>query len=154
MGRPGPRGPRVRYLFPLAISKTGSKPEVGEEGVRTSVARASGLGEVSEPVSDGAVEEAVAQAVARAALSVVQSEAEHPVPERLPAANRGLARATETLADYLQIPGDPPDETRRLALEAATEASTNMRTWRATWASTRSSTRFTPLQSTSWVVQA
>jgi hypothetical protein len=62
LGRPGPRGPRVWYLFPLAISKTGSKPEVGEEEVRTSVARASGLSAASEPVSDGAVEEAVARA--------------------------------------------------------------------------------------------
>src|ERR687898_650144 len=43
---------------------------------------------------------------------------------RLAAAIRGLARATEALAAYLQTSGDPPDETRRLALEAATEAST------------------------------
>jgi hypothetical protein len=64
------------------------------------------------------------RALARAALSVVQPESEDPVPERLPAAIRGLARATEALAAYLQTPGDPPDETRRLALEAATEAST------------------------------
>jgi Fusaric acid resistance protein-like len=64
------------------------------------------------------------RALARAALSVVQPEAEDPVPERFPAAIRGLARATEALAAYLQTPGDPPDETRRLALEAATEAST------------------------------
>jgi hypothetical protein len=35
-----------------------------------------------------------------------------------------LARATEALAAYLQTSGDPPDETRRLALEAASEAST------------------------------
>jgi hypothetical protein len=64
------------------------------------------------------------RALARAALSVVQPETEAPVPERLPAAIRGLARATEALATYLQTPGDPPDETRRLALEAAREAST------------------------------
>jgi hypothetical protein len=64
------------------------------------------------------------RALARAALSVVQPEAEDPVPERLPASIRGLARATEALAAYLQTFGDPPDETRRLALEAATEAST------------------------------
>ena len=64
------------------------------------------------------------RALARAALSVVQPEAEDPVPERLPAAIRGLARATEALAAYLQTPGDPPEETRRLALEAASEAST------------------------------
>jgi uncharacterized membrane-anchored protein len=64
------------------------------------------------------------RALARAALSVVQPEAEDPVPERLPAAIRGLARATETLAAYLQTSGEPPGETRRLALEAAREAST------------------------------
>src|SRR5918995_764335 len=63
------------------------------------------------------------RALARAALSVVQPEAEDPVPERLLAAIRGLARATEALAAYLQTSGDPPDETRRLALEAASEAS-------------------------------
>ena len=63
------------------------------------------------------------RALARAALSVVQPEAQDPVPERLPAAIRGLARATEALAAYLQTSGDPPDETRRLALEAAREAS-------------------------------
>ena len=62
------------------------------------------------------------RALARAALSVVQPE--NPAPERLLAAIRGLARATEALAAYLQIPGDPPEETRRLALEAAKEAST------------------------------
>src|ERR687898_2926815 len=64
------------------------------------------------------------RALARAALAVVQPEAEDPVPERLPAAIRGLARASVALAAYLQSPGDPPDETRRLALEAAREAST------------------------------
>jgi hypothetical protein len=63
------------------------------------------------------------RALARAALSVVQPEAEDPVPERLPTAIRGLARATEALAAYLQSPGDPPEETRRLALEAATGGS-------------------------------
>ena len=62
------------------------------------------------------------RALARAALSVVQPE--DPVPERLPTAIRGLARATESLAAYLQTPEAPPEETRRLALEAATEAST------------------------------
>ena len=62
------------------------------------------------------------RALARAALSVVQPE--DPAPERLLAAIRGLARATEALAAYLQTSGDPPDETRRLALEAASEAST------------------------------
>jgi hypothetical protein len=64
------------------------------------------------------------RALARAALSVVQPEAEDPASERLLAAIRTLARATEALAAYLRTPGDPPDETRRLALEAATEAST------------------------------
>jgi hypothetical protein len=62
------------------------------------------------------------RALARAALSVVWTE--DPAPERLLAAIRGLARATEALAAYLQTPGDPPEETRRLALEAAKEAST------------------------------
>jgi hypothetical protein len=61
------------------------------------------------------------RALARAALSVVQPE--DPAPERLPAAIRGLARATEALATYLQTSGDLPNETRRLALEAASEAS-------------------------------
>src|SRR5215208_6599080 len=62
------------------------------------------------------------RALARAALSVVWPE--DPAPERLLAAIRGLARATEALATYLQTSGDPPEETRRLALEAAKEAST------------------------------
>jgi Fusaric acid resistance protein-like len=62
------------------------------------------------------------RALARAALSVVQPE--DPAPERLLVAIRGLARATEALATYLQTSGDPPDETRRLALKAASEAST------------------------------
>jgi hypothetical protein len=62
------------------------------------------------------------RALARAALSVVQPE--DPPPERLLAAIRDLARATEALAAYLRTSGDPPDETRRLALEAAKEAST------------------------------
>jgi uncharacterized membrane protein YgaE (UPF0421/DUF939 family) len=62
------------------------------------------------------------RALARAALSVVQPD--DPAPERLPAAIRSLARATEALAAYLQTSGDPPEETRRLALEAARKAST------------------------------
>jgi uncharacterized membrane protein YgaE (UPF0421/DUF939 family) len=61
------------------------------------------------------------RALARTALSVVQPE--DPAPERLIAAIRGLARATEALAAYLQTSGDP-DETRGLALGAATEATT------------------------------
>ena len=60
------------------------------------------------------------RAPARAALSVVRPE--DPAPEPLPTAIRGLARATETLAAYLETSGDP-DDTRRLALEAAREAS-------------------------------
>ena len=55
---------------------------------------------------------------------LVQPEAEDPAPQRLLAAIRGLARATESQAAYLQTSGDPPDETRRLALKAAKEAST------------------------------
>ena len=62
------------------------------------------------------------RALARAALSVVQPESPAPDP-LLTAAIRGLARATEALADYLQTSGDP-EETRRLALEAAKMAST------------------------------
>src|ERR671910_1158039 len=62
------------------------------------------------------------RALARAALSLVQPE--DPAPERLLAAIRGLARATEALAAYLQTSGEPPEETRRLALKAASEAST------------------------------
>jgi hypothetical protein len=62
------------------------------------------------------------RALARAALSVVQPE--DPAPEPLlTAAIRSLARATEALAVYLETSGDP-DETRRLALEAARKAST------------------------------
>jgi uncharacterized membrane protein YccC len=61
------------------------------------------------------------RAIARAALSVLQpGEAS---PEPLPSAVRGLARATEALATYLQTSGDPED-TRRFALEAAREAAT------------------------------
>ena len=62
------------------------------------------------------------RALARAALSVVQPESPAPDP-LLTAAIRGLARATEALAYYLQTSGDP-EETRRLALEAARMAST------------------------------
>jgi uncharacterized membrane protein YccC len=62
------------------------------------------------------------RALARAALSVVQPE--DPAPDPLmTAAIRGLARATEALAGYLETSGDPV-ETRRLALEAAKKAST------------------------------
>ena len=62
------------------------------------------------------------RALARAALSVVQPE--DPAPDPLmTAAIRGLAQATEALADYLETSGDPA-ETRRLALDAAKKAST------------------------------
>ncbi|MBA2512673.1 MAG: hypothetical protein H0V28_14485 [Rubrobacteraceae bacterium] len=60
------------------------------------------------------------RALARAALGVVKPEGS--AAEGMPAAIRGLARATEALADYLQTSGDP-GETRRLALEAARKAS-------------------------------
>ncbi len=60
------------------------------------------------------------RALSRAALSVVQPE--DPSPEPLSGAVRGLARATEALAAYLQTSGDPED-TRRLALEASRVAS-------------------------------
>ncbi|MBA2713472.1 MAG: FUSC family protein [Rubrobacteraceae bacterium] len=61
------------------------------------------------------------RALSRAALSVVQPGI--PSPEPLSGAARGLARATEALAAYLETSGDPED-TRRLALEASKEAST------------------------------
>ncbi len=61
------------------------------------------------------------RALARAALSVVKPE--DPAPDPLMAAAiRGLARATEALAGYLETSGEPV-ETRRLALEAAKKAS-------------------------------
>jgi hypothetical protein len=60
------------------------------------------------------------RALSRAALSVVQPDEGSPEP--LSEAVRGLATATGALATYLQTSGDPED-TRRLALEAAREAS-------------------------------
>jgi uncharacterized membrane protein YgaE (UPF0421/DUF939 family) len=60
------------------------------------------------------------RALSRAALSVVQPGEGSPEP--LSEAVRGLATATGALATYLQTSGDP-DDTRRLALEAAREAS-------------------------------
>jgi len=60
------------------------------------------------------------RALSRAALSVVQPE--DPSPEPLSKAVRTLATATGALAGYLDTSGDPED-TRRLALEAAREAS-------------------------------
>lgn len=58
--------------------------------------------------------------LARAALSVVQPG--EPAPERLSGAVKGLARATEALAGYLDVSGGP-ENTREFALEAAREAS-------------------------------
>src|SRR5829696_4731307 len=60
------------------------------------------------------------RAVSRAALSVVRPE--DPSPEPLSEAVHTLAAATGALAVYLDTSGDPED-TRRLALEAAKEAS-------------------------------
>jgi uncharacterized membrane protein YccC len=60
------------------------------------------------------------RAIARAVLSVVQPG--EPSPEALPSSVRGLGRATEALAAYLETSGDPED-TRWFALEAAREAS-------------------------------
>jgi uncharacterized membrane protein YgaE (UPF0421/DUF939 family) len=61
------------------------------------------------------------RALSRAALSVVQPD--DPSPEPLSQSVRTLATATEALALYLDTSGDPED-TRRLALEAARDAST------------------------------
>src|SRR5215218_4141348 len=60
------------------------------------------------------------RALSRAALSVVRPE--DPSPEPLSEAVHTLAAATGALAIYLDTSGDPED-TRRLALEAAREAS-------------------------------
>ena len=60
------------------------------------------------------------RALSRAALSVVQPDEGSPEP--LSEAVRTLATATGALAVYLDTSGDPED-TRRLALEAAREAS-------------------------------
>ena len=60
------------------------------------------------------------RALSRAALSVVRPE--DPSPEPLSEAVHTLAAATGALAVYLDTSGDPED-TRRLALEAAREAS-------------------------------
>jgi uncharacterized membrane protein YccC len=54
--------------------------------------------------------------LSRAALGVVEPES--PGPEPLSAALRDLGQATQALSGYLEAPGDPED-TRRLALEAA-----------------------------------
>jgi uncharacterized membrane protein YccC len=54
--------------------------------------------------------------LSRAALGVVEPES--PGPEPLSAALRDLGQATQALSGYLDAPGDPED-TRRLALEAA-----------------------------------
>ena len=63
--------------------------------------------------------------LARAAMSVIRPDGD-PVPERLSVAVRDLARATETLARYLDKL-DQPEETRRLALQAAGGASALLR---------------------------
>ena len=54
--------------------------------------------------------------LARSALGVVRTG--DPAPEPLSVAVRDLARATEALAAYLEVPGGP-EEARRLALKAA-----------------------------------
>src|SRR5918999_3166271 len=54
--------------------------------------------------------------LARSALGVVRTG--EPAPEPLSVAVRDLARATEALAAYLEVPGGP-EEARRLALQAA-----------------------------------
>jgi uncharacterized membrane protein YgaE (UPF0421/DUF939 family) len=54
--------------------------------------------------------------LARSALGVVRTG--DPAPESLAVAVRDLARATEALAAYLEVPG-APEEARRLALKAA-----------------------------------
>jgi hypothetical protein len=61
------------------------------------------------------------RALSRAALSVIQPD--DPSPEPLSQSVRTLATATEALAVYLDTSSDPED-TRRLALEAAKDAST------------------------------
>jgi hypothetical protein len=45
-----------------------------------------------------------------------------PAPEALSGAISDLARAVGALAEYLEEPGRSPDDTRRLALEAARDA--------------------------------
>jgi uncharacterized membrane protein YccC len=59
--------------------------------------------------------------LSRAALGVVEPES--PGPEPLSAALRDLGQATQALSGYLDTSGDPED-TRRLALEAAQGATT------------------------------
>jgi hypothetical protein len=63
--------------------------------------------------------------LARSALGVVRTG--DPAPEPLPVAVRDLARATGALAAYLETPGDPPEEARRLALRAAGGAAALLR---------------------------
>src|SRR5918999_1528056 len=63
--------------------------------------------------------------LARSALGVVRTG--DPAPEALSVAVRDLARATEALAAYLETPGDPPEEARRLALRAAGGAAALLR---------------------------
>jgi uncharacterized membrane protein YccC len=89
------------------------------------------------------------RALSRAALSVAQPGTPSPGPP--PAATRGLARGTETLATYLETAGARKTRAasrwrprRRLA-----PSCTSAKTWRATSPSTRSSTRSTHPPSTS-----
>ena len=63
--------------------------------------------------------------LARSALGVVRTGDR--APEPLAVAVRDLARATEALAVYLETPGSGPEETRRLALEAAGGAAALLR---------------------------
>jgi uncharacterized membrane protein YgaE (UPF0421/DUF939 family) len=62
--------------------------------------------------------------LARSALGIVRTG--DPAPEPLTLALRDLARSMEALAAYLEEPG-PPDEARRLALEAAGRAAALLR---------------------------
>lgn len=58
-----------------------------------------------------------ARVLARAALRLLRGG--EPAPKRLSGAVTNLSRAVGALAEYLEEPGRSPDETRRLALEAA-----------------------------------
>jgi uncharacterized membrane protein YccC len=62
--------------------------------------------------------------LARSALGVVRTS--DPAPEPLAVAVRDLARATEALAAYLEVP-ESPEEARRLALKAAGGAAALLR---------------------------
>jgi WD40-like Beta Propeller Repeat len=113
-----PDGKKIAYL----VDPFGDPTISGRKTARLAPPRRGSLGHMDLYAADR-IDLTVrdVRALARAALSVVQPE--QSAPERLLAAIRGLARATEALAAYLQSSGTPPDETRRLALEAAREAS-------------------------------